>query len=471
MKIKDAYMHSDYTREKISMNEEMVQKLDTLEQHLNNYNEGIEIGVHPFDIADLLIEIKEVDEDTYTACLNKLPSTLLAEVLVELPKSFQEELYTNYGPKKLAKLTESLDTDDAAVLIQHIEELDEKKADAIMSNLSDEDRDTIEELISYEDHEAGSYMQTEVFEAHMDETIGASILRLKKMKENREIDNVHHVFVVSNKRMFVGMIPLEDLILHGPKELYRDVVEEGKITISVDPHDDIKNVIETVSNYDLSVVAVVNDKGLLIGRITADDIYDIIEEGATEQIYNLAGVNDTAEQEESIWKIGRARGVWLGINLITAIVASLVIGLFDSTLQSLVALAILMPIVASMGGNAGTQTLTVTVRQMALGDIEADEAKKTIYKEVFISLMNGIVYAVTMGFIAYIWFQLPMLGLVIGLAMVVNLLSAGFFGAVIPLTLKKFGVDPAIGSTVLLTTVTDVVGFFSFLGLATIILL
>ncbi len=464
-------MQSDYIREKILMNEEMVQKLDTLEQHLNNYNEGIEIGVHPFDIADLLIEIKEVDEDTYTACLNKLPSTLLAEVLVELPKSFQEEIYTNYGPKKLAKLTESLDTDDAAVLIQHIEEVDEEKADAIMSNLSDEDRDTIEELISYEDHEAGSHMQTEVFEAHIDETIGASILRLKKMKENREIDNVHHVFVVSNKRKFVGMIPLEDLILHGPKELYRDVVEEGKITISVDPHDDIKNVIETVSNYDLSVVAVVNDKGLLIGRITADDIYDIIEDGATEQIYNLAGVNDTAEQEESIWKIGRARGVWLGINLITAIVASLVIGLFDSTLQSLVALAILMPIVASMGGNAGTQTLTVTVRQMALGDIEADEAKKTIYKEVYISLMNGVVYAVTMGFIAYIWFQLPMLGIVIGMAMVVNLLSAGFFGAVIPLTLKKFGVDPAIGSTVLLTTVTDVVGFFSFLGLATIILL
>ncbi len=464
-------MHATYSREKISMNEDFLQKLDTLEQHIHHYNEGIDIGVHPFDIADLLIEIREVDEEIYRASLNKLPSTLLAEVLVELPKSFQEELYTDFGPKKLAKLTELLDTDDAAVLIQHIEDVDEEKADAIMSNLSDEDRDTIETLISYADNEAGSYMQTEVFEAHLDETIGASIHRLKKMKANREIDNVHHVFVVSNKRKFVGMIPLEDLILHGPRELYRDVVEEGKITISVEPQDEIKNVIETVANYDLSVIAVVNKRGILMGRITADDIYDIIEEGATEQIYNLAGVNDTAEQEESVWKIGRARGLWLGLNLLTAIAASLVIGLFDATLQSLVALAILMPIVASMGGNAGTQTLTVTVRQMALGDIEADEAKKTIYKEVFISLMNGVVYAVTMGLIAYIWFQMPMLGIVIGLAMIVNLLSAGFFGAVIPLTLKKFGVDPAIGSTVLLTTVTDVVGFFSFLGLATIILL
>ncbi len=469
--MKGAKVQLDDTGKEIFMTEETLNKSKELEEHLSKYNEGIDIGVHPFDIADLLVEIKTLDEDAYTDALSKLPSELLAEVLVELPKSHKEELYTSYGAKKLAKLTESLDTDDAAVLIQHIEEVDEKKADDVMSRLSDEDRDTIEELISYESNEAGSYMQTEVFEAHVNETVGASILRLKKMKKNRDIDNVHHVFIVSDKKKFVGMIPLEDLILHGPKEFYKDVAEEGKITISVDPHEDIKNVVETVSNYDLSVVAVVDEKGILIGRITADDIYDIIEEGATEQIYNLAGVNDEAEQEESIWKIGRARGLWLGLNLLTAIAASLVIGLFDTTLQSLVALAILMPIVASMGGNAGTQTLTVTVRQLALGDIEADEAKKTIFKEVFVSLMNGVVYAVAMGVIAYLWFQMPMLGVVIGMAMVLNLLSAGFFGAVIPLTLKKFGVDPAIGSTVLLTTVTDVVGFFSFLGLATIILL
>jgi magnesium transporter len=215
----------------------------------------------------------------------------------------------------------------------------------------------------------------------------------------------------------------------------------------------------------------VNDRGILLGRITSDDIYDIIEEGATEQIYNLAGVSDVAEQEESIWKIGKSRAIWLGVNLLTAIAASLVIGLFDTTLQSLVALAILMPIVASMGGNAGTQTLTVTVRQMALGDIDMDEARETIQKEVVISLMNGMLYAIVMGIIAYLWFQMPMLGAVIAAAMVINLLSAGFFGAVIPLSLKRFGVDPAIGSTVLLTTVTDIVGFFSFLGLATVVLL
>jgi magnesium transporter len=454
------------------MSDEISEQVQTLEKYLSEHIEGANLDVHPYEVADLLMSIKKVDEETFTQFLNKLPKELLAEVIIEFPKSDQEEIYERFGPKKLARLAGELNTNDAADLIQNIEEMDEKKADAILSNLSEEDRDTIEKLISYEENEAGSHMQAEIFEAHIDEKIGNSILRLKKMKENNEIDNVHHVFVVSDGRIFVGMIPLEDLILHGPKELYRDVInDEGKITVSVDPHDEIKKVVEAVSNYDLSVIPVVNDEGILVGRITSDDIYDIISEEATGQIYNLAGLNDDAEQEENFWLISRSRAVWLGLNLFTAIAASLVIGIFDQTIQSLVALAILMPIVASMGGNAGTQTLTVTVRQMALGEIAGDEARQTIIKEVSIALLNGLFYGVVMGIIAYLWFDLPMLGLVIAMAMVANLFAAGFFGATIPLALKKLGVDPAIGSTVLLTTVTDVVGFFSFLGLATVILL
>ena len=454
------------------MNEELHLNTEKIKQCIAEYNEGMALGVHPYEIADLLVEIAEEDKRLYLGLLEILPHILLAEVLVELPKPLQEEFYLGHGAKELAQLTQELDTDDAADLIQHIEIVDETKAGAVLKNLPSADRDTIEELISYDSNEAGSYMQVELFDAHTDETIGDSIKRLKHMKANNQVSNVHHVFVVSGKKKFLGMIPLEDLILHGPKEYYRDIIEtEGKITVSVKDTDEIKSAIETVSNYDLSVIAVVNERGTLLGRITSDDIYDIIEEEATDQIYHLAGVNDEAEQEESLWRIGKSRGIWLGLNLLTAIAASLVIGLFDSTIQSLVALAVLMPIVASMGGNAGTQTLTVTVRQMALGDIDLDEAKETIYKEVIVSLMNGMLYALVMGLIAYWWFKMPLLGVVIGAAMVINLLSAGFFGAVIPLGLKKFGIDPAIGSTVLLTTVTDVVGFFSFLGLATMILL
>jgi len=453
------------------MNEELNQKITDIEQHLDEYNNGVDVDIHPFEIAELLVEVYDFDQSIYMRLLKKLPKTLLAEVLIELPKSLQEEFYKSCNAEFLAQLTHNLDTDEAADLIQHIEEIDEDKAHEVLLNLSEEEQATITELISFEVHEAGAYMQVELFEADVNETIGQSIIRLKKMKKTNEVDNVHHVFVVSKHREFLGMIPLEDLILHGPNEYYRDILEEGKITVSVEAHDEIKKVVEMAGNYDLSVIPVINEHGALLGRITSDDIHDIMEEDATGQIYNLAGVNDNAEQEESIWKIGKSRGAWLGLNLITAIVASMIIGLFDSTIQSLVALAVLMPIVASMGGNAGTQTLTVTVRQMALGDIEADKAKKTIQKEVLISLMNGLVYALVMGVIAYVWFQLPMLGVVIAMAMVINLLSAGFFGAVIPLMLQRFGIDPAIGSTVLLTTVTDVVGFFSFLGLATIILL
>ena len=188
-------------------------------------------------------------------------------------------------------------------------------------------------------------------------------------------------------------------------------------------------------------------------------------------MYNLAGVDDEAEYDDEIINAGRKRATWLGLNLFTAIAASFVIGMFAETLESMVALAILMPIVASMGGNAGTQSLTVVVRQLALGDISQGDAMRIIKKEATLSLGNGIIFAIIMGIIAYLWFDIQMLGVVIALSMVINLFAAGFVGAVVPLFLQKMDVDPAIGSTVILTTVTDVVGFFSFLGLATWILL
>jgi magnesium transporter len=314
-------------------------------------------------------------------------------------------------------------------------------------------------------------MQTELFSAFIDEQVGESIYRLKHLKATKELDSVYQVYVITRENIFLGSIPLEDLILLGPNVNYDELVKEGINSVSVNALDDIHEVVEIASRYDMGVVPVIDLNGKLIGRITSDDIYDIIEERATGQLYHLAGVNDEAEQEESLFHIGKHRAYWLGINLVTAIAASVVIGLFDTTIQSLVALAVLMPIVASMGGNAGTQTLTVTVRQMALGDISSDDAKKTIKKEVYLSLMNGTIFAVAIGMIAWVWFSMPMLGVVIAASMVINLITAGFFGSLIPLLLQKADIDPAVGSSVLLTTVTDIVGFFSFLGLAKLILL
>jgi magnesium transporter len=317
-------------------------------------------------------------------------------------------------------------------------------------------------------------MQLEVFTASKDEIVHDVIKRFAELRRANEIENVQNLFITNKDNKLRYAIGLDDLLIFDFSKTLVENIQNSNDNFEpkmARDREDIKDVVYYFKEYDLSVMPVVNDYGVLVGRITSDDIYDVINEQATEQMYNLAGVDDEAEEDEEVIKAGKKRASWLGINLITAILASVVIGMFSDTLQSIVALAILMPIVASMGGNAGTQTLTVVVRQLALGDISQGDALRIIKKEVLISLLNGLVFAIIMGIIAAIWFGIEYLGIVIALSMVINLFMAGFFGAFIPLFLKKIDVDPAIGSIVILTTVTDVVGFFSFLGLATLILL
>ncbi len=450
--------------------EELTSILNILDAEINQYKES-DTSVHPYDIAEQLLKLRDISSEEYEKIIKKIPHELFAEVLSELPNHVQEETADILSVKKLADIASKMETDDAATLIQNISEDHEEISQNILDRFDDENKGLIEQLISYEENEAGSYMQTELFSAKIDENIAIAIERLKELKKNSNIGNILHVHLVNNRNKYLGSIGLEELIIFDTNLNFEDIPYDKHKNYSINHKAGIKNVVDMVKNYNLNTVAVVDDKNRLIGRITSDDIIDFMQESATEQIFNLAGVNDEAEQEENMFQIGKTRAIWLGLNLLTAIAASLVIGMFDATIQSLVALAILMPIVASMGGNAGTQTLTVTVRQMALGDIEGEDARKTIYKEVIISLVNGTLFAIVIGIIAYLWFNMPMLGVVIGLSMIINLLGAGFFGSVIPLVLQKAGVDPAIGSTVLLTTVTDIVGFFSFLGLASIILL
>lgn len=444
--------------------------VDQITSEINLYKEEIQT-VHPYDIAEQLLKLRDLDDEEYAKVIKKIPSTLFAEILSEMPIYVQEEISEYVSTKKLINITSNMDTDDAATFIQNLSEENEEIAQEILENLDAEDKELIEQLISYEEDEAGSYMQTELFSAKLTDDIGDAIKNLKYLKESGELDNIWHCHLTDEKNQYIGSIGLEELIIFDHHLKFSDIPVDKLKNYHIGHKENIKDAVDMVTNYNLTSLPVLDDNNKLVGRITSDDVYDIITESATEQIYHMAGVNDEVEQEESIYEIGKSRAFWLGINLITAIAASVVIGFFDATIQSLVALAVLMPIVASMGGNAGTQTLTVTVRQMALGDIEMEDAKRTIYKEVVISLANGLLFALVIGIIAFLWFKMPLLGVVIALSMIINLLSAGFFGAVIPLGLQKAGIDPAIGSTVLLTTVTDVVGFFSFLGLATVILL
>ncbi|BBG65929.1 Mg/Co/Ni transporter MgtE / CBS domain [Hydrogenimonas sp.] len=443
-----------------------------IERRIKLFTEGMDENAQAYEIAELLEQVREEDKNRFIQLLKSFPEDLKADVLSELSKNAQEDALEAIDVKELADIIEEMDTDDAADIVQQIEEIDESKAEEVLEEIDKEESKVIRELISYDENEAGAHMQTELFKAYIDETIGESVKRLKQMKLEGRLNNAYHVFIVDRHERFMGMMPMEDLVLLGPGEIYRNAIEkEGVLTVSVTPNDSIDKVIELAGNYNMNVIPVVDEFGILLGRITADDIYDLMEKQATDQIYGMAGVQEESEESENIIEAGKSRAIWLGINLVTAIAASIVIGLFDSTIQSIVALAVLMPIVASMGGNAGTQSLTVTVRRLALGDIDPKEAKRVITKEVLLSLGNGILYAVVMGVIAYFWFDMPLLGVVIALSMLINLLAAGFFGATVPLVLKGLGIDPAVGSTVLLTTVTDIVGFFSFLGLATLILL
>ena len=444
-----------------------------IEKNPNELLKKIE-NLHPSDVAASLKKINKKSHDDFIFVLKNIPEDILGDVILELPENLREFAYGELSIEKLTDAVDELESDDQTDILQEIEELDENKAKEIFEGLEADDQKEIDWLKRYEEEEAGAYMQTELFWANINDTIGNSIKKLKKAKQEDELENVHQVFIIDDNRNLLASILLEDLIIFDFKKTYKQIIDENEPNrfkpYKVNDDEDIRDVAKQFEKYNLTVVAVVGFQNILMGRITADDILDVIEESATEQMYQLAGVNDDFEHDDLI-TTAKKRAMWLFINLGTAILASIVIGLFDETIQAYVALAILMPIVASMGGNAGTQTLAVMVRQMALGEIDFENAKDAIKKEVFISLFNGILFAFLIGLIAYFWFNTALLGLVIALSMIINLFSAGFFGASIPLILKKYDIDPAVGSTVLLTTVTDIVGFFSFLMLAKIILL
>ncbi len=442
--------------------------MNTLKDYLNAHDAS---EMHPSDIANIL---RALDDEAFSSAIKLVPKDLVGDVALALPDRYFDDVVENLSVDELSHAVTELESDDQVEFMQELGDVDEKVASEVFENLHEDDQEEITKLQNYDESVAGAYMQLELFTAYKDEIVQDVIKRFARLRKENEVENVQNLFITDKDKKLEYAVGLDDLLIFDfSKTVIEniDASEESFEPIKAVDRDDIKDIVRLFEQYDLSVLAITNAYGVLLGRITSDDIYDIINEHATEQMYNLAGVDDEAEEDEEILPAGKKRATWLALNLFTAIAASLVIGLFSHTLESMVALAVLMPIVASMGGNAGTQTLTVVVRQLALGDISQGDALRIIKKEVIIALLNGLLFAIIIGVIAAIWFDKGMLGVVIGLSMVINLFVAGFFGATIPLLLKRMDVDPAIGSTVILTTVTDVVGFFSFLGLATYILL
>lgn len=442
--------------------------MNKLKEYLNAHEPG---EIHPSDIAKIL---KQLDDAEFASALKLIPKDLIGDVALALPDRYFDDVVENFSVEELRDAVLALESDDQVDFMHELQEVDESVALKVFDTLDEDDKQEIIKLQTYSEDEAGAYMQLEIFTAYGDEIVHDVIKRFADLRREKKIENIQNLFIIGDDKRLLYTVGLDDLLVFDFTKTLIENIEQSEDSFEpkrAEDRENIKDVVHYFEEYDLSVMPIVNAYGILLGRITSDDIYDIINEHATEQMYHLAGVDDDAEEYDEILRAGKKRASWLGINLFTAILASVVIGFFEDTLQSMVALAVLMPIVASMGGNAGTQSLTVVVRQLALGGISKGDAMRIIKKEVLISLMNGFIFAVVMGVVAAVWFEINMLGVVIALSMVINLLMAGLFGAAIPLFLKRVDVDPAIGSTVILTTVTDVVGFFSFLALATYILL
>ena len=455
------------------MSQELEEAKELIDQHLDENLEDGELSA--YELAQHLKTLKKHDEELFAHYLEKLDPEILGDVAIELPDHMLKDVIDTLPAEKIVEALEELESDDATDLLQYIEDIDESKARELFNELDKENQNEILRLRSYDEDRAGAHMQTELFSAHLEEKLGSAVARLRQEKQEGKLENVSQLFIIDKNSVLQYAIPLEDLILFDFTKTLKQNIESTQID-HYKPHmandmDLMQDVADIFQEYDLNVIAVTSSTGILLGRITADDIHDYIQESATEQIYNLAGVDDESEEDDTLFKAGRGRAVWLGINLLTALFSSSIIGLFDETIAAYVALAVLMPIVASMGGNTGTQALAVTVRRLALGEIEFKDAKSVLKREVTISLTNGLIFGTIMGVIAAVWFDKGMLGVVIGLSMVTNLFFAGFFGTIIPLTLRRFNIDPAVGSAVILTTFTDAIGFFSFLGLAKWILL
>ena len=427
--------------------------------------------LHPADTADL---IEQLEEGHRSAFVDFLGSDFEADTLVELDEAVRDAVIDAMPTGQLATAMADLETDEAAFVLEDLS--DEDRAE-VMAEMPLGDRLALEAAFDYPEDSAGRLMQRDVFAAPSFMDVGTIIDRLRSARDLP--DEFFEVYVVDPANRVVGVVPLSKFV-RAPRDtpITDLVIEDHPLVRDTMDQEEVAYLFE---KYDLISAPVVDEGQRLVGAITVDDVVEIVREEGEEDMLALAGVDtsDGGGLNQPVPQIARSRFTWLSVNLATAILASFVIGLFDATLQEAVALAILMPIVASMGGNAGTQTLAVAVRNLATRDLTGANAVRTVTRECIVSLINGVAFAVLLGVAAGVWYGLAgygdqgdglVLGLVLAAAMIITMFCAALAGTLVPLGLQRAGADPAVSSAVFVTTVTDVVGFFAFLGLAAVFL-
>lgn len=423
----------------------------------------IDALLEPLHAADIAHLIELIDPRDRRDLLAVWKGGMDGDILSELNENLREEIIESLTPAEFTDAVRELETDDVVDLVEY---LDDAQQEAALDALDAGDRVAVEQALSYPEESAGRHMQSELVRAPEHWLVGDAIDYLRS--DIVLPDQFYHIILVDPRLKAVGYVTLGRLLSSRRNVPLVDIVEDTFRTFHV--AQDVEEVAQAINHYHMITAPVVDDDDRIVGVITIDDAMAFLEEEAEEDILRLAGVGEGSLSDRVIATTKR-RFPWLAVNLVTAIFASMVISLFEETIAGLVALAVLMPIVASMGGNAGTQSLTVAVRALATRDLTTANVWRVIRREVLVGLINGLVFAVVMGIVGVVWFGSPMLGVVIAVAMVVNMVVAGFAGTVIPVILEKLGVDPALASGAFVTTVTDVVGFFAFLGLAALWLL
>jgi len=422
-------------------------------------------GEHHADIAD---KFEQLSPEERADIVDLAPEILSPAVLAELEDEVLEDILPLLPATQISDAVQELDSDDA---VQLVEELDDTQRAEVLAVLPDRDREDLEAGFAFDEETAGRLMQREFVAAPEFWTVGQTIdhMRAQSDKDSDALpDLFFDVYVINTHFHPIGVLALSALMKSGRNVPLKNVMKE--LPVLIEPNTDQEDVAYLFGKYDLISAPVIDADGRLTGMITVDDMVEVINEENTEDLLALAGVSDAGLTDTS-FSIVKARAPWLLVNLLTAIGASIVISLFKEEITKLVALAVLMPIVASLGGNTGTQALAVAIRGLATRDLTAANAWRVVRREALAALMNGIIFAVLLAGITFIWFKNAELSLVIGAALIFNLFCAGLAGILVPLGLKKAGADPAVASSVFVTTVTDIVGFFAFLGLASWMLL
>jgi magnesium transporter len=450
-----------HPQELIEVDNELIEDmLDLIRSKSDLLLKNIISDLYPADIAHIINKL-EFDDGGYLFSLLTIEEA--GKVIVELDDDHREHFLSTLKSEQISDIVEELPTDEATDIVS---ELSDEKAEEVLDDLNVEDSYELQELLKYDKSSAGGLMQKEVIAVHTHDTVKKAIQAVRREAKEHGEEHLYNVFVVDDQNIVVGWLPVANLILLTPNRKMHKVMNIDLITLK---HDiDQEEVARIFKKYNAVSLPVVDHIGRLLGKITVDDIVDVMEEEASEDILRLGGVGEDEHISTPPIIALRRRLPWLYVNLLTAFLAASVVSLFQHTIEKVVVLAALMPIVAGMGGNAATQTITVMVRGLALGEVTNSNRKKVFWKELQIGLMNGAANGLLTGTVIGIFTGIPMLGVVICLAMITNMFVAGCAGTLVPLVLKWLKIDPALASAVVVTTFTDVFGFASFLGLATL---